>query len=742
MKNTFLQFKKSSRFSLLVLTFLLFIVLFQGMNPVSCAGSEPTSFYEYDYVKHDLSLQPSYYTSVSWYLNAGDSFSVYFETTSPSQLLTMKIFTQTAFNEWKTNSSYPASINKESLHKELTEVNILNTGTFVFVFLNPSSSENVVFDFFLDKFSDDYPYYNATEDEYRANQLIIEANSYQAPELIGVSENESVVFSYGTMFSEDFVDLYIVNEYNLDRYVKGQSFQSFYSIIRKSTGWNITITIPAEAEGNHFYLLFVPSDKNETLSLSYWYRPLAEDDNFFTFENFQKEILFAAILIGIIVVTLILKKVKHIGLKEETPEVDSNKPMTSLKEKIGETIDEKISEIKKAKQVLKELILGDPLRIILFIFWIVIILTVPWQVSIAMQPEPLVKGSFIQILFTICALTPAFFFLSSLAHWICDTLELKFPKILYILTAVLSWVVYEWVILGLTYLGVLLYLLSKVMIMEKTAPAIEFISHKAKLTPESNFSQKITKILFLEIGIWIVIRWFGFSTFMETNYFMSYSMWTFADIIFICMVLACYFLLNKRTDPYHKQIRIYFVFILPIVIILGVLYAIQFHEAYINYQAIERGQIESTDLTSLWSVFGLLLFIGLSIWDLASSASSDERGKYSTVLWLYTISLESYFLDVSGSASIATVFVNFFVIIGIVALILNLGRDNVGPYKIQNFTTTNFIFNRLKGLPTTPNPNGQLSSTCTKPQRKCPKCGEIYSDSAVVFCVKCGTKMR
>jgi hypothetical protein len=382
----------------------------------------------------------------------------------------------------------------------------------------------------------------------------------------------------------------------------------------------------------------------------------------------------------------------------------------SMSMPLKNAVDEKIELMKSVPRVFKYVLLGDGMKKFLFVLWLLILIITPlywpyyneWKLEneFAASLTGIILDAFRVLFFSLWMF---WYLLGDRLHRIVNVIfAVLFASALTIVPFILLKNVSEdaleiyntittYFFLGL---AALCTMMEKWQTIERSAPAINY------LTRILHFAKKNVhplRFMVVEIIGYLLLKEFLIYLYLpdfilDSQYFGD---WRIVDYILNTVVFLWYFMIRKRNDFYHHQLKIHFIWILPIVQLWGILNWLNlFFEELSN--GISYPLIISLCLLIFFSVWSLAITIGEEMNEGKTPATDPKL--YASVLWLYMLILYSTFNDIIGLGELLPYFAFWFSGVGVIMLFRNLAKNTAKHEKILNFSVLNFITNNMKTI--------------------------------------------
>ncbi|WP_371802403.1 hypothetical protein [Candidatus Lokiarchaeum ossiferum] len=373
---------------------------------------------------------------------------------------------------------------------------------------------------------------------------------------------------------------------------------------------------------------------------------------------------------------------------------------------MGKSLREKISDIKEKPKkiafVFRNFMWEGFSKKLLFLIWLVLLIYFPiWNPIYTDESQWIhldeVLRALIDLIFSLLQLTLLFF---TIIHQLLEKkMENKLVFFLFLLiSAVCAFIFYFFIpysIIVIPLFGIGAYILQNLSIIGNSAPIVQ------KLSKPFHFENRQVKpFWFITIESVIVI----FGIVYVKNYILSdelntispyaYKFWAWTTVSFLIVAILILFVIRKKDTPFYRQMKGFFLFIIPI---------LQIYNIYIIFQDILS--ILTPEGSSLPLILDLIVFSLLALWELLKSIGNqidlrdeiDTSKFYSSILWSYSITAFVQYNALFGaedgftlndfSEMLSLIFAGF----GILYMVNNLGKSVADQRNIQNFSLKKFL---------------------------------------------------
>ena len=420
--------------------------------------------------------------------------------------------------------------------------------------------------------------------------------------------------------------------------------------------------------------------------------------------------------------------------------------------------------------VVRNIIFGSFFKLFMFILWLVLLIITP-IIEPYFKPGKILFSLIIDgyLYYIIYGLRFSFLILAILSliskNRSSNLIIGMIVIVLTILTIINIFILGTIVILGMIYAGIAFYLTQKLVIMDKTAPVLKFLTKK---TVSRDKKSHIFLNLIIEVTLYMIITYYiRFQIIPDSAKTYAFYAWDFGDLVIHAVLFVLVLFIFPRKDSYHQRIKHYFFWLFPIVQISGIFIGLQFF--------LEESGLISSNIPF---ILDLVIVILLVLWELIDDIEEkiedpkknvNKNKAYTLLLWGYSMTLFSSLNQASGMEDALIFYAFGFVGLGVFLLINKVAKSHSKEFGIVNYSFFNFLFNNLKDsdgnkigskkkktkysperyiTPTkpiqsnvsqynTPGPNIQTSYSV----KFCSKCGGKIASKDQEFCQNCGEKL-
>lgn len=405
--------------------------------------------------------------------------------------------------------------------------------------------------------------------------------------------------------------------------------------------------------------------------------------------------------------------------------------------------------------IVRNIIFGSFFKSFMFFLWLILLIITP-IIEPYFKPGEILFSSIIDdyLYYIIYGLRFSFLILAILSliskNRSSNLIIGMIVIVLTILTIINIFILGTIVILGMIYAGIAFYLTQKLVIMDKTAPVLKFLTKK---TFSRDKKSHIFLILIIEVTLYMIITYYiRFQIIPDSAKNYAFYAWDFGDLIIHAVLFVLVLFIFPRKDSYHQQVKHYFFWLFPIVQISGILIGIQFF--------LEESGLISSNIPFM---LDLVIVILLVLWELIDDIEEkieDPKKKvnknkaYTLLLWGYSMTLFSSLNQASGMEDALIFYAFGFVGLGVFLLINKVAKSHSKEFGIVNYNFFNFLINNLKDSQgnkiksmkkmarTPPQRSDTPLKLISSPVSQYPPSRQKFQTSySLMFCPKCGGKL-